>query len=367
MIDFDLTDELGLIRDTAREYADDHLRPALRDHEAERRVGAAARAAFAEIGLATLEWPESVGGSELGALARFVVLEELGAGDAGAALALDPLGSALYPLLECGGAQAVARFGVPRVEGRVKGRAALVCCGEGQRTGLDVSGETVSGTIPWVPDDAPSLLVLLDESGASVIEAGFRAEPTRGGGLRACGAAGLRLEDAPVVARYDDAAGAGRALARARLYASALLVGVARESAEYSRNYAIDRIAFGKPIAHHQALAFLIVDMATAVDSARALGWDAAWRLDAGHSGEEACASAFVEASEQAMFVTPNGLQILGGHGFMMDHPVEKMMREARALSLLFGGIDAARDTATLELLAQAKRDGRVALTLETS
>ncbi len=369
MIDFDLGDDLELIRATAREYADDHLRPALRQHEADRGVGAAARAAFEEIGLATLEWPESLGGSELGSLARFVVLEELGAGDAGAALALDPLGPALYPLLECGGAEAIERFGVPRVGGEGKGEreghAVLVWCGAGSRAKLDRSGETITGQIPWVHDDAPGLLVLLDEMGASVIEAGFTADSSRGAGLRASGAAGLTLEAAPVVARYEDTDGARRALARARLYAAALLVGIARESADYSRSYAVERVAFGKPIAHHQALAFLITDMVTAVDSARVLGWDAAWRLDAGREGEEACATAFIEASEQAMFVTPNGVQILGGHGFMMDYPVEKMMREARALSLLYGGIDAARDFAGGELLDQVERDGRVALTLE--
>ena len=86
-----------------------------------------------------------------------------------------------------------------------------------------------------------------------------------------------------------------------------------------------------------------------AVESVRALVHEAAWRLDAGAAAEdaaEACASAFVEAAEQAMFVTPNGVQVLGGHGFMQDYPVEKWMREARALGLLRGGVDAAREDA---------------------
>jgi acyl-CoA dehydrogenase len=104
-----------------------------------------------------------------------------------------------------------------------------------------------------------------------------------------------------------------------------------RKRPKYSRQYALARRAFGRPIAHHQALAFLIADMASAVEMARALAWEAAWRLDAGHDAREPCASAFLEASEQAMFVTPNGVQILGGHGFMQDYPVEKLMREAGA------------------------------------
>jgi len=181
--------------------------------------------------------------------------------------------------------------------------------------------------------------------------------------LRAAGAAELTLNRAPVCARWTDRAGAQRALARARLYVAAMLVGITRESAAYSRQYALDRVAFGKPIAHHQALAFLIADMASATDMAQLLTREAAWRLDSGDAAAEPCATAFVEAAEAAMFVTPNGVQILGGHGFMQDYPVEKWMREARSLGLLLGGIDAAREDAGREL---AGAEGAVALTRET-
>jgi alkylation response protein AidB-like acyl-CoA dehydrogenase len=102
--------------------------------------------------------------------------------------------------------------------------------------------------------------------------------------------------------------------------------------------------------------------MASAVDGARLLTWDAAWRLDRGDPAVEPCATAFAEAAEQAMFVTPNGVQILGGHGFMQDYPVEKYMREARALGLLVGGVDRAREDAGRALVAT---EGRVALALE--
>jgi len=215
-----------------------------------------------------------------------------------------------------------------------------------------------------VPADRVDLLVVLDEEGARVVTDGLEVSALRGAGLRAAGASELRLSSAPVRARWQDAAGARRALARARLYAAALLVGVMREAAEYSRRYAIERVAFGRPIAHHQALAFLIADMASAVDMARLLVWDAAWRLDTGAPALEACATAFLEAAEQAMFVTPNGVQILGGHGFMQDYPVEKWMREARALGLWLGGVDCAREDAGSELAAcQAP----IALTVEGS
>ncbi|MCS5636405.1 MAG: acyl-CoA/acyl-ACP dehydrogenase [Myxococcota bacterium] len=342
MIDFELGDELELVRHTARTYADDHLRPALRDHEAKRTPAPTSQKAFAEIGFASLEWPEADDEPGLGALGRFLVLEELAAADPGAALALDPLGPALYPLLELGGADALTTFGAPLLE-TAGSRALLVWNGPGTRLPLRKTGDTLSGSVPWVPADHADLVVVLDEEGAAVVKEGLEFKPLRGSGLRAAGASEMTLRESPVVAAWQGKEPAARALARARLYVSALLVGVMRESSDYSRRYALDRVAFGRPIAHHQALAFLITDMVMAVDSARMLAWEAAWRLDSGLDAEEACATAFLEAAEQAIFVTPNGVQILGGHGFMQDHPVEKYMREGRTLGLFLGGVDTAR------------------------
>lgn len=381
MIDFDLDDELELIRSTAREFAADHLRPRLRENEKARGVFSATRDAFAEIGFQGLELSESLGGSALGALARCLVMEELAAADPGAALALDGLGPALYPLAELGGEEALTRFARPVLDGP-GARAVLVWTGQGSRAQLELRDDTIRGRIPWVPSERVDLLVLLDEEGCCVVESGVRCLPLRGSGLRAAGAAELQLEEAKVAAHFRDEKAAQRALARARLYITALLVGVMRESALFSRQYALDRVAFGKPIAHHQALAFLIADMAIAVDGCRLLMFEAACRIDkveelrgiASLDGDEvscsteeaaeAAASAFLEAAEQAMFVTPNGVQILGGHGFMQDYPVEKMMREARALSLLLGGVDLAREEAGREL---ATRQGHIPLSLEAS
>jgi alkylation response protein AidB-like acyl-CoA dehydrogenase len=111
----------------------------------------------------------------------------------------------------------------------------------------------------------------------------------------------------------------------------------------------MERVAFGRPIAHHQALTFLLVDMNTAVTGVRLLIHDAAWRLDANHPAAEPAATAFVEAADRSGFVGPSGVQVLGGLGFMQDYPVEKYMRESRALGLLLGGVDRARADAMRE------------------
>jgi alkylation response protein AidB-like acyl-CoA dehydrogenase len=342
MFSLDPGDELDLLVETARSFAEEELGPRLRDFEKARAVDGKVRASFSQIGLSGLELPESLGGAGLGPLARALVNEELAAADAGAAVALDPLGPALYPLQELGGEEAVRDLVLPLVE-RDGARAILVTSGEGD---LRLEGAAVSGRVPWVPADRVDLLVVLQPDGAFAIRDGIGCEPVPGSGLRAAGASELRLKDAPVTARWRNASAAARALARARLYVASLLVGVLRQASEFSRNYALERVAFGRPIAHHQALAFLITDMRAAVDGARLLLHEAAWQLDRGLAGEVPAAAAYAEAVEASRFVGPNGVQILGGHGFIQDYPVEKYMREARALGLMLGGIDAAREDA---------------------
>jgi len=346
MIDLELGDELALLVDTARSFAQEQLAPHFRAAEAAREVAAPVRAAFAQIGLAALELPESLGGAGLGPLARALVNEELAAGDPGAALALDPLGPALYPLLELGGEDALARLAAPLLadEG---GRAVLVCAEDAQ---LRIDGERVSGSVPWVPADRPRLLVVLTAEGGYALVEGFEAEVLRGAGLRAAGAAALRLEHAPLAARWHDPRAAARARARARLYAASLLLGVLRFGAEFSRGYAQERVAFGRPIGHHQGLAFLITDMHIAVEGARLLIHEAAWRAEAGDDFAPAAASAWVETVDVSGWIGPACVQILGGHGFMQDYPMEKVMREARALGLWLGGADAAREEAGRDL-----------------
>ncbi len=350
MFDLDPGDELELLVQTTRSFAEDELAPKLRDHEQARCVGPAVRDAFAQIGLAGLELPEALGGAGLGALARVLVNEELAAADAGATLALDPLGPALYALEELGGEAALRELALPLLEDPGR-RAVLVTSADLE---LEIGSESVSGRIPWVPAERPDLLVVLEPDGAVALREGIACEAVHGAGMRAAGAAELTLQGAPIAARWRGAAGAARALARARLYQASLLVGVLRQAADFSRSYALERVAFGKPIAHHQGLAFLITDMRMAVDGARLLLHEAAWHVDRGLPCEAQAAVAFVEAVEASRLVGPNGVQILGGHGFMQDYPVEKYMRESRALGLALGGVDAAREEAGRALCASA-------------
>jgi alkylation response protein AidB-like acyl-CoA dehydrogenase len=347
MIDFALDDDLQILLDAVERFARERLTPAVRTAEAERAPAAATVRLYEDLGLMGLEAP----GQGLGMVSRCLVNEVLGRGDPGAALALDRLGPAAYALWA-----AEDHEGIAEVSADPGRRAWLATPEDGI---VNVTERTATGTLHFAPAGVTDL-VILSPTGIAVIRAGIEETPVRGAGLRAAAPVRLTLADAPV-ARFHRVA-TGPVLGRARLYMASLLLGVLDAAATYAREYAQQRVAFGRPIAHHQALTFLLTDMNTAVVGARLLLQEAAWRMDAtlqeaarrmdaaGPAGladaEEASAAAFAEAVEQATFVGPNGVQVLGGLGFMQDYPVEKHMREARALGLLYGGSDLARTDA---------------------
>ncbi len=353
MFDLNLGEDIAMIVDVVQRFTKDELSEHYRDFEADKALPETVLNRYAALGLSSIELSENLAGAGLGSLAKTCVLEELAFGDPGAALALDGIGPALYVLAELGGDAALEKYLLPVITDP-SARIPLVWDDQraGKKTGLQRDGKYYTGTEPWTPCDKATFLIILDRDGASLVETGYTLNPVKGSGLRAAGASEIHCKQAPIIKRWDDPAAAARALAKWQLYISALLVGVLRVAAETSREYAMERVAFGKPIAHHQALAFLITDMRTAVDSTRLLVQDAACRIDAGMPFEALAASAFVEATESAMFVTPNALQIFGGQGFMQDLPLEKYMREARTLGLMAGGVDLAREIAGQDICA---------------
>jgi len=220
---------------------------------------------------------------------------------------------------------------------------------DGAGTSPGTRGE---GEAAWVPAAQADVLVGLGPQGAWALQDGFAFEPVAGAALHAAGASRVRYAGTPIHVWHDPALAAW-ALAKIRLYYASLIWGVLCDAAGFSRSYALERVAFGKPIAHHQALAFLIVDMHVAVERVGLLIEDAARAVDAGDDrAVSASAAAFIDAVEASRFVGSNSVQILGGHGFMRDFPVEKAMRDARALGLLAGGVDAAREDAGAALTA---------------
>jgi alkylation response protein AidB-like acyl-CoA dehydrogenase len=127
-------------------------------------------------------------------------------------------------------------------------------------------------------------------------------------------------------------------LASMRLATAATAVGVANAAFEYSRDYAKEREAFGVKIAQKQAIAFMLAEMRTEIEAIRLLTWEAAWKMDTGR--EDAWIEAYLAATgaaDMAMMVTDRAVQILGGHGYIREHPVEMWMRNGRGFATFTG------------------------------
>jgi alkylation response protein AidB-like acyl-CoA dehydrogenase len=126
-------------------------------------------------------------------------------------------------------------------------------------------------------------------------------------------------------------------LNRSRVATASLAVGVARAAFEYARDYAKDRQAFGVAIAQKQAIAFMLAEMATEIDAARLLTWEAAWKIDRGEDATRESCMAKNYAANMALKVTDNAVQVLGGHGYIRDHLVELFLRNGRGFSVFEG------------------------------
>jgi alkylation response protein AidB-like acyl-CoA dehydrogenase len=117
-----------------------------------------------------------------------------------------------------------------------------------------------------------------------------------------------------------------------------MAVGLSRAAFEYSRDYAKEREVFGVKVAQKQAIAFMLAEMATEIEAIRLMTWEAAWMLD--NQKPEASKNAYlamIGASDMAMMVTDRAVQILGGHGYIREHPVELWMRNGRGIATITG------------------------------
>ena len=233
-------------------------------------------------------------------------------------------------------------------------RACGAKLGVGEQCSFPLLLESIDEPLHWVPlADSPARVLAFTMTGRwRVVE--LRGEPVPTLGLLGCG--GLSVKQSEVLSEGQSDA---RPVSELHLWASAMLLGVAQASFDYACQYVQEREAFGKPIAQHQGLAFIVAEMAMKSEGARALLHAAAWRFEAGDEVDDAAAAgAFLECSETALWVTERAVQLLGGHGYMKAHPVEKWMRDARTLSLLWGGEDVALCCAEAPLRGEPKREG---------
>lgn len=321
-MDFSLSEEQAMLQRSAADFA---LRLRAETRQIEKAgVSAALRQSYAGLGMAFADWPEAANGAGLAALDKTILLEELGFGCLGASVALDLPYLAWSPLVWAGAGEHVD----------LERAATLLVDLEG---GLTLSGEAVQGK-GIVVLGKPDTLVILRPDRLLVLNDHFQREDILPLALHACGVSRLTIDGNAALSLPLDAATFRRILAKTRLWVAALTLGATRAAYDYARHYATERMAFGRPIAHHQAMAFELADHRVALEAMQTLLLAAAAEDD-----ELAVTQAYLEIVETCPAQTVASVQQLGAHGFVKDHLVEKWMRETRAMAMLFGGADAAR------------------------
>ncbi len=144
-----------------------------------------------------------------------------------------------------------------------------------------------------------------------------------------------------------------------------MAVGIARAALEHAAEYSKERQQFGVPIAMHQAIAFMIADMATKVEAGRLLTWQSASLLDNGLRNTLAASHATRFAADSAMEVTTDAVQVFGGYGFIKEYPVEKLMRDAKIMQLYEGTSQIQRLVIAKEVLMGRNVDERIPEAME--
>ena len=346
-----------------RELADAELAPRAAQYEREERFPREVFRLLGEAGLLGLPFAEEAGGGGQPYEVYLQVLEELAARWATIALGISVHTLACSPIAYSG-TEAQRRDLLPDMLG---GQLLGAYCLSEAHAGSDPSAMRATATVTdggwvargekaWVTHggqaDFYSTFLRTPADGSRGISCfhltpdlpGFSpAPPEHKMGLTGSTTAAIRLDDVPVPAdRLVGEPGRGLAIALSaldsgRLGVSAVAVGLAQSALDVAVRYAVEREAFGRPIVEHQGVAFLLADMAAAVESARATYLVAARRRDAGKPYSRQASIAKLLATDAAMKVTTDAVQVLGGAGYTRDHPAERYMREAKVFQIFEG------------------------------
>jgi acyl-CoA dehydrogenase len=363
MLSFELSEEQQMIRDTVGAFAREQIRPAARPADESGEIPAALISQAWQLGLVQGPIPEKLGGNGDARLAitGAIIAEELAYGDmAIAAHVLTPRLLA-FPVLDIGTDDQRARYLRPFTGADFSaGTAALMeprwdfdaaaMTMVARRDGSDFVLDGVKCAVALAAESETMLVWAANPDVAGSVDGYLVARRTNGldvserepnMGLKALATYEVRLKGCRVGAEARLGSGGNidfrRVMSQSRIGLAAMGVGVAHAAFDYARDYAKERKAFGVPIATKQAVAFMLADMAIEIDAARLLVWEAAWRLDRGEDAHKESYLARNYVAAAALKVTDNAVQVLGGHGYIREHPVEMWLRDARGLAALEG------------------------------
>jgi alkylation response protein AidB-like acyl-CoA dehydrogenase len=367
VISFEPSPEQREFRDLAHRFAEKTIRPAAAEADEREQVPWEVLNAAAEAGLTSYHLPEAYGGGGVeSVVTRALVDEEIFWGCAGVGTILGGIGLCATPVLLAGtpeqkervlplfcrpGKVTLGAFALTEPSAGSDAAGIITQARrEGRRYVLDGFKNFITNAgiadvyivfatvdVARGADGITAFIVEADRPGLSV------GKIERKLGIRASQTASLMLDgvEVPVENRLGEEGSGFRLAMRTfdltRIHIAAGAVGLARAAFEYAREYALERAQFGKPIAHFQAVAFLLADMAMQIDAARCLTWRAAWLADQLQpcTMEASMAKAF--AADTAMRVTTDAVQVLGGYGYMREFPTEKWMRDAKIMQIYEG------------------------------
>ncbi|GAA4590922.1 acyl-CoA dehydrogenase family protein [Planotetraspora phitsanulokensis] len=379
----ELSDDVREVRDWAREFARDVIRPAGAEWDEREETPWPVLQEAAKIGLYSLDFFASQWFEESG-LGLPATFEELFWGDAGIGLSIVGTGLAAASLASNGTPEQMGEW-LPQMFGSVDDIKLGAFCASEPDAGSDIGSIRtravydeaadeweLNGVKTWVTNGGIAnvhvVVASVDPSLGTRGQASFVVPPGTPGlsqgqkfkkhGIRASHTAEVVLDHVRVpgscllggkekldarLARVRAGAKSGeqaamRTFESTRPLVAAMAVGLARASFEYARDYAREREQFGRKIGENQAVAFLLADMATRIDAARLMTWRAAWMARHGRPLDNAEGSmSKLVASETAVWVSEQAIQILGGAGYTREHPVERFHRDSKIFTIFEG------------------------------
>ncbi|MBC8331915.1 MAG: acyl-CoA dehydrogenase family protein [Anaerolineae bacterium] len=380
-MNFDLNEEQRMWRKAVHDFVAQEVQPFAAEFSERGELNWPALRKMGPMGILGITTPEKYGGSGVDAICAAIAIEELGWADGGTALTVAAhTGLGCAPIAKFGIHEQKQQYLTRAVSGESKLAAlALTEPGAGSdlqavrtRAKLDGGIWVINGSKAWITNagDADYIITLAvtqPEGGSDAMSMfivptntpGLHVAPhEKKMGLGSCHSNAITYENVRVPAEnLLGEQGYGlqqtlRTLDGGRISIAAISVGIAQSAMEAAIRYAKERQTFGKPIAEHQAIQWMLADAATEIHAARLMVYHAAWLKDQGRSYTKAGAMAKLFASEMGERVTRNAIQIHGGYGYSREYPVERMYRDARLMTVGEGTSEVQRMVIARKVLA---------------
>jgi alkylation response protein AidB-like acyl-CoA dehydrogenase len=364
-MNFQLAEEHEMLRKMVREFAESQVAPTASERDEEERFDRSIFEQMAELGLTGIPWPEQYGGAGADYLSYVIAVEELSRVDASIGVTLSAhVSLASWPLFKFGTEEQKQTFLRPLAEGKKMGAYCLTEPGSGSdsagmRTTAVRDGDhyILNGSKIFITNAGEAEIYIvfavtnpeLKHKGitAFIVEKGMpgftMGKKEKKLGIRSSPTLAVNFEDVRVpVGNVLGEEGQGFKIAMMTLDGgrngiAAQALGIAQGAFEHALNYAKERKQFGKPISSLQAIQFKLADMATKIEAARLLTYQAAWLEDQGLPYGKASAMSKLYAGDIAMEVTTEAVQVFGGYGYTREYQVERFMRDAKITQIYEG------------------------------